>query len=515
MRSRRCSSSEQANLSNVLPSARIIALNVVIRPGANAPIPVTKGRPSQDDGVALKERLLALAASNRKLQRTIRQNTAIVADLKNALDSTDVATILLDVDLNIRFVTPAARLILDVTVADIGRPLAGLSSLAPDEALLGDANDVLQTLEPIEREIEARSGAWYIRRILPLRTGGKGIEGVAITFADITRRKEMADALERAKSQADAANAAKSRFLAAARHDLRQPLQTLVLLQELLAKAAVGDKAQTLVGRLGETLDGMTGMLNGLLDINQIEAGAVHTEVETFRIDAVLEAAAPPAPRAVTAEAIAPVVFVVDDDAQVRRAVRGMLEGDGRIVEDYEDAEAFLDAYRPGRKACLLIDANLPGIGGIDLLKRLKDAGHPVPAIMITGHSDVPMAVEAMKAGASDFLEKPIRGTELLAGIARALEQASDSGKLTSWRKNAADHLAGLTRRQYQIMEMVLAGHPSKNIAADLGISRRTVENHRASIMKRTESRSLPALVRLALAAAWNPDGGPAAEVRS
>jgi two-component system CheB/CheR fusion protein len=121
---------------------------------------------------------------------------------------------------------------------------------------------------------------------------------------------------------------------------------------------------------------------------------------------------------------------------------------------------------------------------------------------MITGQSDVPMAVEAMKAGATDFLEKPIRGIELLADVKRALESSHDSGKLTEWRKDAADHLACLTRRQRQIMEMVLAGHPSKNIAADLRISQRTVENHRASIMKKAGVRSLPALARLALAAA-------------
>jgi two-component system CheB/CheR fusion protein len=112
------------------------------------------------------------------------------------------------------------------------------------------------------------------------------------------------------------------------------------------------------------------------------------------------------------------------------------------------------------------------------------------------------MAVEAMKAGATDFLEKPIHGVELLAGVGRALESSHDSGKLSEWSKDAADQLACLTRRQRQIMEMVLAGHPSKNIAADLGISQRTVENHRASIMKRAGVRSLPALARLALAAA-------------
>jgi two-component system CheB/CheR fusion protein len=202
------------------------------------------------------------------------------------------------------------------------------------------------------------------------------------------------------------------------------------------------------------------------------------------------------------AAAMAPVVYVVDDESDVRDAICRVLEHDGHLVEDYEDGESFLSAYRPGRNACLLIDANLPGISGLDLLKRLKDFGYSVPAIMITGQSDVPMAVEAMKAGAADFLEKPIRSIELLAAVGRALESSHGSGKLTEWRKDAADHFACLTRRQRQVMAMVLAGHPSKNIAADLGISQRTVENHRASIMKKAGVRSLPALARLALAAA-------------
>ena len=130
---------------------------------------------------------------------------------------------------------------------------------------------------------------------------------------------------------------------------------------------------------------------------------------------------------------------------------------------------------------------------------------------MITGNSDVPMAVQAMKAGASDFIEKPISRSELLASVERALEQSRDSSKLSAWREAAADALAGLTPRQHQIMDLVLAGHPSKNIAADLGISQRTVENHRASIMTKTGSKSLPALARLALAADWNGADEPRA----
>ena len=121
---------------------------------------------------------------------------------------------------------------------------------------------------------------------------------------------------------------------------------------------------------------------------------------------------------------------------------------------------------------------------------------------MITGNSDVPVAIQAMKAGELDFIEKPIGREGLIAGIERALELSQDSNKLQEVRESASAHLVGLTPRQRDVMERVLAGQPSKNIAADLGISQRTVENHRASIMKRTGSKSLPALARLALLAA-------------
>ncbi len=127
--------------------------------------------------------------------------------------------------------------------------------------------------------------------------------------------------------------------------------------------------------------------------------------------------------------------------------------------------------------------------------------GHSLPAIMIASNADVPMAVQAMRAGALDFIEKPIGREELLAGIERALELSQDANKLIEVRESASAHLAGLTSRQRDVMERELAGQPSKNIAAALGISQRTVENHRASIMKRTGSKSLPALARLALLA--------------
>jgi len=171
------------------------------------------------------------------------------------------------------------------------------------------------------------------------------------------------------------------------------------------------------------------------------------------------------------------------------------------IVEDFESCEAFLSAYRPEREGCLLVDAYLPGMSGLELLTQLSETGHALATIMITGYGDVPMATQAMKAGASDFLEKPVGRSDLLASIESALSESRDNGILAARREAAADHVACLTPRQRQVMELVLAGHPSKNIAADLGLSQRTVENHRASVMRKTGSKSLPALARLVVAA--------------
>jgi two-component system, chemotaxis family, CheB/CheR fusion protein len=743
---------------------------------------------SKEELQSLNEELTAL---NSQLQETLERQRTTSNDLQNVLYSTDVATLFLDTKLNIRFFTPATKSLFSIIPGDIGRPLSDLHSLGADRDLSSDARSVLGNLPRIEREIETESGAWYIRRILPYRTDASGVEGVVITFTDITERKHAAKAVEAAKQQAERANIAKSRFLAAASHDLRQPLQTLALLQELLAKIVEGERAQKLVARVDEALGAMSGMLNTLLDINQIEAGVIRADVVSFPINDLLdrlkdeltyqaqakglalhvvpcglpihsdprlleqmirnllsnamkytqsgkvllgcrrrgdalsieiwdtgigipndelqaifeeyhqldnaarernrglglglsivkslgnllghrvrvhsepgkgsvfaiEVALPPrgktapledyrrdaddgivdgvrrtgailvieddpevrellglllrdeghrvetAPDGVAAlelvaraalrpdliladynlpngldglqvaarlreklhrqipvivltgdistetlrdiarhdcvqlnkpvksaemtqviqrllamphpatippgrpaEAIGgstPVVFVVDDDRHVRDAIRSVLEEEGRTVEDYATCEAFLEAYRPGREACLLIDAYLPGISGLELLRRLNEAGDRLPAIMITGNSDVPMAVEAMKAGASDFIEKPIGQSALHAAVARALEQAKDSGKLLAWRQEAANHMAKLTSREREIMELVLAGSPTKNIAADLHISQRTVESHRASIMKKTGATSLPALARLALSAAW------------
>ncbi len=204
----------------------------------------------------------------------------------------------------------------------------------------------------------------------------------------------------------------------------------------------------------------------------------------------------------------ADIVYVVDDDRNIRDTMRTLLESHGHTAATFATCEDFLAQYRTGNGGCLLIDAYLPGMNGFALLQQLSDSGDRLPAIMITGNSDVPMAVQAMKAGAVDFIEKPVGPRDLLASIKRALEQSRDVSKVTQWQKEAQSQVAGLTVRQKQIMELVLAGHPSKNIAADLGISQRTVENHRNAIMTKTGCKSLPALARLALAV--SPQAGQA-----
>lgn len=203
-------------------------------------------------------------------------------------------------------------------------------------------------------------------------------------------------------------------------------------------------------------------------------------------------------------------VYVVDDDQNICDSLRALLEGHGYAVATFASCEAFLVDYRAGDGGCLVIDAYLPGLSGFALLQQIKASKDLLPAIMITGNSDVPMAVQAMKAGAIDFIEKPVGASDLIASIERALERSRGVTKMTLWRAEAQGHMAGLTPRQKQIMTLVLAGHPSKNIAADLGISQRTVENHRNQIMTRTGCKSLPALARLALAAA--PEGNDMAD---
>jgi two-component system, chemotaxis family, CheB/CheR fusion protein len=858
---------------------------------------------SKEELQSLNEELTAL---NSQLQETVEQQRATASDLQNILNSTEVATLFLDADLNIRFFTPAAKSLFNVIASDVGRPLADLTRRFEDDNLLADARAVLATQTPVKREVRAHDGGWFMRGMLPYRSDERGIEGVVITFADISEMKaaeleieaartyldsiiatirqplvvldealrvvsasasfyrvfsiapEVAigrslpaagahldvpalrdflaaiqargatidghevelelpglgrraflmsarvlrevpsahrkilvatddvtearregKALEAAKSEAERANIGKSRFLAAASHDLRHPLQTITLLQGMLEKRVQDEATLKLVHRLDETVSTMAGMLDKLLDINQLEAGIVSPAITDFPIKRLLDemrtefayhaasddldwrvvpssltvrsdprllgqiirnllsnavkytsegkillgcrrrgdklrievrdtgpgipelelqaifeefhqldnparerskglglglaivlrlaellghkvdvrsrvgvgsvfavevplgrAGVTDAPeqgqdethesassggtilvveddpavrellqqlldgeghrtlaaadgrealelatqgaipnlviadynlpnglngleviaslrkqleheipavvltgdistgtlreiarhgcvhlnkpvkakeltrhiqRILAKPAVQPpllpegergaTVFVVDDNRAVREAMRDLLRANGYAVQAFGDGQAFFAAYRPGQEGCVLVDALMPGMSGVELIERLKAHGHELPAIVITGNGAVPMAVRAMKAGAVDFIEKPVGHEDLLASVRRALDLMRDTAKLSTWRETAAKRVGSLTARQRQILDLVLAGHPSKNIAADLGISQRTVDNHRAAIMRKTGSRSLPALIRTALAA--------------
>jgi len=749
---------------------------------------------SKEELQSLNEELTAL---NSQLQETLDRQRLTSDDLQNVLYSTNVATLFLDTALKIRFFTPAIRGLFHVIPGDIGRPIADLRSIAIDGALIDDARRVLDEKTLIERELAAPGDTWFLRRIFPYLTHNGQVEGVVITFADITQHKAVDTALEAAKLAAERATIAKSRFLAAASHDLRQPLQSLTLMQELLAQTVDDDKRKKLVERVGVTLRTMSGMLNALLDINQIEAGTLQPHSSVFalsdifqrladeydyiaqarglrlrvmptsalvasdpqlleqmlrnilgnakkytdhgtvlvgcrrrgpnvrievwdtgigipqnQLDAIFEefhqvdntarqlsrglglglsivqrlgallghkvdvasvpgkgsvfritvplspsaglavdeptlepqtaevahydgcmllvveddpdvldlltqlltsggyrvrgvgeataalqmmassaimpdiiltdynlpgglnglelvgklrarlgqelaaiiltgdittetmakiagencvrlskpvdpqalvlaierlrhrgVPAPPLPAAAARPMAEPlvqpalrqgsaqVIHIIDDDPEIRTSLHHLLELQGHGVAGFASAEAFLATYRPGAEACLLVDAHLPGMSGVELLAALRARGDHVPVILITGFGDVGLAVNAMRSGACDFIEKPVGGDELVASIARAIGAAHDIRLVDADNAAAAAQVAGLTGRQAEVMTMVLAGHPSKNIAADLGISQRTVENHRAAVMHRMGVKSLPELARLVLRA--------------
>ena len=193
----------------------------------------------------------------------------------------------------------------------------------------------------------------------------------------------------------------------------------------------------------------------------------------------------------------AAVVYIVDDDQGVRDSLRLLMQSVGLECETYASAAAFLKAYQRGRIDCLVVDIRMPGMSGLDLQQALIEDRVDIPTIFITGHGDVPMAVEAMKAGAMDFLQKPFRDQELLDRVNTALQRA---------RETFEDHLAideirqrldALTPREAEVMELVVRGSANKVIAMDLGVSQRTVELHRARVMRKMQVRSLAELVRI------------------
>ncbi len=341
----------------------------------------------------------------------------------------------------------------------LARLLASLGPLSERSLLLSDAEEPTGAAAP--EPFLSRGG-----RLLPLA----GLSGGLPLFV-----RPADDSMPRTPPT--------SNMLA---HEMRQPLQTLVLLQSLLKKQLQEPRHLALLDRMGETL----AHLNQLLSTPPAAGNRA--------LIPLLVESSQPEPFSPEGERL--LVYIIDDDTAIRAAMRDVLEAEGCEVRDFAACEQFLDAFAGEPQGCLLIDAYLPGMSGLDLLQEMGRRGHPIPSILMTGSSDVQMAVSAMKLGASDFLENPVTAPALLSGLKTALMRARNSDVDQSTREKALQALKGLTRRQRQIMTMVLDGHPSKNIAADLGISQRTVENHRAAIMRKTGSRSLPQLARLILA---------------
>ena len=735
---------------------------------------------SKEELQSLNEELTTL---NSQLQETLERQRTTANDLQNVLFSSDVATIFLDIDLNIRFFTPTARNIFRVIMSDVGRPLADIVTLTKDDHLTDEAHAVLRTSEKIEREIAGKDGYWYLRRIQPYRNDSGQVAGVVITYIDITERKRTNAALLNATRDAERANRAKSRFLAAASHDLRQPLQALTLLNDLMAQSKRPSEVARLTSLLDGTLKSMTDLLDSLLDVTRIDSGIIRPNVRPVAIGPIIKRLtdefrhqcelkgltlksvpsnawvktdpqlleqilrnllsnamkytrsggillgclrkgpalsirvydsgigfeeseskaifdayyqvdgsesqsrtglglglsivqrlaqlmkhpvtvkstpgrgsvfmislpiaeaqpgimsdtakiqslkAPPRetgtillvedekplrdllgelltneghnvmpmangqdalnwakasgitpdllltdydledgqgglvlaqslarilrdaiptviltgdittethrqianagceqflkpaspkelldkissliskartgrlPRKSTGSSSGISVHVIDDDPLIRETMKRLFEAEGWSVVTYKAAEDFLAAPRPSGTTCLLIDSLLPGMNGIELIEHLRAENSTMPAVMLTGHGDAATAVAALKAGAADLIEKPASAVHLLDSVRTAISAGQDNNARSDSRRSAKQKLSMLTKREHEILLRILDGTPNKIIAADLGINQRTVENHRASIMRKCGAGSLPDLVRLALAA--------------
>jgi two-component system response regulator FixJ len=194
-------------------------------------------------------------------------------------------------------------------------------------------------------------------------------------------------------------------------------------------------------------------------------------------------------------------IFVVDDDAAIRDSLRMMLEASGYTVRDFASAQAFLSDANLQDGGCLIVDIRMPGMGGLELQEELVRRKANVPVIVMTGHGDVPLAVRAMRAGAMDFVEKPFDEERMLQSVADALEAGQRAQSRAAEAKAARELLSLLTPREREILDQLVKGHANKVVAHQLGISPRTVEIHRASIMEKLHARNLSNVVRKALAA--------------
>ena len=194
-----------------------------------------------------------------------------------------------------------------------------------------------------------------------------------------------------------------------------------------------------------------------------------------------------------------PIVMVVDDDSGVRNAMRALLKSVGLTSMLYGSAQEFLGAYDQDQPGCLLLDIRMPGMSGMDLQQELNLRGAVVPVIFMSGHADIPMAVEAMQHGAFDFLQKPFRDQELLDRIQRAIAKDGERRLALGERSRIKSYLESLTDREREVLELLTQGKQNKQIAQDLGVSPRTIEIHRARVMEKMNAQSVAELVRMML----------------
>lgn len=196
-----------------------------------------------------------------------------------------------------------------------------------------------------------------------------------------------------------------------------------------------------------------------------------------------------------------PIVHLVDDDAAVRRSVGFMLKTLGFQVQTYETGDAFLKSSRDAEKGCVLLDIRMPGMDGLELQQSLQHNGVGLPVVIMTGHGDIALAVEAMKAGAIDFIEKPVEKGALVRSLEEGFNRLHRKACTSDRKRDAVIRLQALTLRERDVLNGLLRGLPNKTIAGELGISPRTVEIHRANVMTKLEVRSLSEALRIAIAA--------------
>jgi two-component system, LuxR family, response regulator FixJ len=205
---------------------------------------------------------------------------------------------------------------------------------------------------------------------------------------------------------------------------------------------------------------------------------------------------------------LTPTVFVVDDDNAVRNSLRLLLKSVGLASQPLGSAAEFLETYRPSQPGCLVLDVRMPGMSGLELQRELNLRGATIPVIFITGHGDIPMAVDAMQQGAFDFLAKPFRDQELIDRVQRALAKDATTRAALRERERIRERLDSLTPREREVLSLMTQGKPNKIMAHELGVSQRTVEIHRARVMEKSGAGSLAQLVRMVMDQELEKAGG-------